>query len=101
MNEGRMTQQATIRLGGRDDPQRRGAFPTGGSGAGGEPAAAACDGSRARLAGIYGALATGCSYPFSVVDGMTLAEAGEIFAYWEESPPTHLMVQTIARLLGW
>ncbi len=32
---------------------------------------------------------------------MTLTEAGEIFAYWEENPPAHLMVQTIARLLGW
>lgn len=32
---------------------------------------------------------------------MTLAEAGEIFAYWEENPPAHLMVQAIARLLGW
>lgn len=32
---------------------------------------------------------------------MTLAEAGEIFAYWAENPPTHLVVQTIARMLGW
>ena len=32
---------------------------------------------------------------------MTLAEAGEIFAYWEENPPPHLMLQAIARLLGW
>lgn len=32
---------------------------------------------------------------------MTLAEAGEIFDYWAESPPTHLIVQTIARMLGW
>jgi hypothetical protein len=32
---------------------------------------------------------------------MTLAEAGEIFAYWAENPPVHLMVQTIARMLGW
>ncbi len=32
---------------------------------------------------------------------MNLAEAGEIFAYWEQNPPAHLMVQTIARLLGW
>lgn len=32
---------------------------------------------------------------------MTLAEAGEIFAYWVENPPTHLMLQTIARLFGW
>jgi hypothetical protein len=36
-----------------------------------------------------------------VIDAMTLAEAGEIFAYWEHDPPTHLIVQTIARLLGW
>jgi hypothetical protein len=36
-----------------------------------------------------------------VVDGMTLAEAGEIFAYWAENPPVHLMVQAIARTLGW
>lgn len=32
---------------------------------------------------------------------MTLAEAAEIFRYWEHSPPAHLMVQTIARMLGW
>jgi hypothetical protein len=36
-----------------------------------------------------------------VIDAMTLAEAGEIFAYWEENPPPHLMLQTIARMLGW
>ena len=32
---------------------------------------------------------------------MTLAEAGEIFFYWEANPPAHLMLQAIARLLGW
>lgn len=32
---------------------------------------------------------------------MTLADVGEIFAYWERDPPVHLVVQTIARLLGW
>ena len=32
---------------------------------------------------------------------MSLAEAGEIFCYWEENPPAHLMLQTIARMLGW
>jgi hypothetical protein len=32
---------------------------------------------------------------------MSLAEAGEIFGYWEENPPAHLMLQTIARMLGW
>ena len=32
---------------------------------------------------------------------MTLAEAGEIFGYWEANPPAHLMLQTIARMLGW
>lgn len=32
---------------------------------------------------------------------MTLAEAGEIFAYWAVNPPLNLMVQTIARMLGW
>jgi len=31
---------------------------------------------------------------------MTLAEVGEIFAYWERDPTAHLIVQTIARLLG-
>jgi hypothetical protein len=36
-----------------------------------------------------------------VIDGMTLAEAGEIFHYWEANPPPHLMLQAIARLLGW
>lgn len=32
---------------------------------------------------------------------MTLGEAGEVFAYWEENPPAHLALQVIARLLGW
>ena len=32
---------------------------------------------------------------------MTLADVGEIFAYWERDPPVHRIVQTIARLLGW
>jgi hypothetical protein len=32
---------------------------------------------------------------------MTLAEAGEIFRYWEDNPPSHLLLQAIARLLGW
>jgi hypothetical protein len=36
-----------------------------------------------------------------VIDGMTLAEAGEIFHYWEANPPPHLLLQAIARLLGW
>jgi hypothetical protein len=36
-----------------------------------------------------------------VIDAMTLAEAGEIFAHWAESPPAHLMLQTIAAMLGW
>jgi len=32
---------------------------------------------------------------------MTLAETGEIFRYWEDNPPAYLMLQTIARMLGW
>lgn len=32
---------------------------------------------------------------------MTVAEAGRIFAYWEVNPPVHVMVQAIARMLGW
>ncbi|HEX3885260.1 MAG TPA: hypothetical protein VHW66_21570 [Stellaceae bacterium] len=36
-----------------------------------------------------------------MIDGMILAEAEEIFAYWAESPPAHLMVQVIAAMLGW
>lgn len=32
---------------------------------------------------------------------MTLAEAGEIFRYWEQNPPAHLLLQTIAHKLGW
>jgi hypothetical protein len=36
-----------------------------------------------------------------VIDRMTLDEAGEIFRYWEDNPPAHLMTQIIARLLGW
>lgn len=32
---------------------------------------------------------------------MTLAEAGEIFAYWQQNPPPHFLLQVIARALGW
>ena len=32
---------------------------------------------------------------------MILTEAGEIFRYWEDNPPPHLLLQAIARLLGW
>jgi len=32
---------------------------------------------------------------------MTLGEAEQIFAYWSENPPAHLMLQAIARMLGW
>lgn len=32
---------------------------------------------------------------------MTLADAGEIFAYWAENPPAHVMLQVIARMFGW
>lgn len=32
---------------------------------------------------------------------MALDEAGEIFACWERDPPAHLIMQTIARMLGW
>jgi hypothetical protein len=36
-----------------------------------------------------------------VIDRMTLASAGEIFAYWERNPPAHLMLQAIAGMFGW
>jgi hypothetical protein len=36
-----------------------------------------------------------------VIGEMTLAEAGEIFAYWETNPPAHLLLQAIAGMLGW
>jgi hypothetical protein len=36
-----------------------------------------------------------------VIDAMTLADAEEIFAYWTDNPPAHLMVQVIATMLGW
>ncbi len=32
---------------------------------------------------------------------MILTEVGEIFTHWESNPPTYLMVQTIASMLGW
>jgi len=32
---------------------------------------------------------------------MTLAEVGEIFAYWEDNPPPHLVLRAIATMLGW
>ena len=36
-----------------------------------------------------------------MIDAMSLADAEEIFAYWTDNPPAHLMVQTIATMLGW
>jgi hypothetical protein len=54
-----------------------------------------------QIGAIYGALATGCGYSYGRIDTMTLHEVGEVFAYWERNPPTHLMLQAIARLLGW
>ena len=69
----------------------------GGRAAGGEPGA----GLREQLGAVYGALATGCGYPYPLIDRMTLAETGEIFQHWEQNPPAHLILQTIARLLGW
>src|SRR5262249_59972516 len=54
-----------------------------------------------QLGRLYAALATGCGYGYRDIDAMTLAEAGEIFAYWAENPPPHLLLQAIARLLGW
>ena len=83
--------------GGRRDPQIRGAAPQ--EAAAGEAAPVAT--ADAQLAGVYGALATGCGYPYRVIDAMTLAEAEEIFAYWAANPPAHLMMQTIAAMLGW
>src|SRR5439155_15420597 len=81
-------------------PQHGRAAPRGGSRAGGETGGDGGD-ARDRLGALYGALATGCGYAYPVIDRMTLAEAGEIFRYWEDNPPAHLMVQVIARLIGW
>ena len=69
-----------------------GSAADGGSTAGGESEGTPGE-PREQLAAIYGALATGCGYPYPVIDAMTLAEAGEIFAYWEHDPPAHLIVQ--------
>jgi hypothetical protein len=90
---------------GRRDPANGGAASPGvrpgGSGAGGERNDTGGDDPRTQLGALYGALATGCFYPYRVIDQMTLAEAGEIFHYWEANPPPHLLLQAIARLLGW
>ena len=88
-------------FGGRRDPDHGRAAPRGGSAAGGEPGSDPGGDPRDRLGALYGALATGCGYAYPVIDNMTLAEAGEIFRYWEDNPPMHLMTQIIARLLGW
>lgn len=32
---------------------------------------------------------------------MYLAEAEEVFYYWQDHPPTYQMVDLIARMLGW
>src|SRR5439155_4036662 len=89
----------------RRHPAPNGAAPQGaepgGSPAGGERGSDGRGDPREQLGPLYGALATGCGYPYRVIDAMTLAEAGEIFRYWEDNPPPHLLLQTIARLLGW
>src|SRR5262249_57332223 len=90
----------------RGDPAaRRAGAPgnnAGGSNAGGAPSGGGSHGgSGSRLGDLYAALATGCGYDYRAIDAMTLAEAEEIFAYWVQNPPTHLMVQVIARAPRW
>src|SRR5207249_1892397 len=77
----------------------RGAAPPRGHGGGSE--AGGGESGVKRLGRLYAALATGCGYSYRTIDGMTLAEAGEIFDYWAENPPPHLLLQAIARMLGW
>ena len=36
-----------------------------------------------------------------MIDALTMAEAQEIVGYWEQNPPPHLILQAIARMLGW
>jgi len=46
-------------------------------------------------------LATGCGYSYRDIDGMTLAEAEEVFGYWERHPPVYQLTSIIAQMLGW
>lgn len=49
---------------------------------------------------MYGALATGCGFAPQTVDKMILPEAYRIFKYWEDDPPTHLLLHSLLKGLS-
>ena len=41
---------------------------------------------------MYGLIATAAGYSYPAIDDMELPDAIELFNYWSEHPPVHLMV---------
>ena len=47
---------------------------------------------------IYGHIATATGWTFREIDALTMWDVNDLFEYWQESPPTHVLVA--AYLLG-
>ncbi|HWX56670.1 MAG TPA: hypothetical protein VN176_18960 [Verrucomicrobiae bacterium] len=47
---------------------------------------------------MYGHIATATGWTFAAIDALTLWDVGDLFEYWQECPPTHVLVA--AYLLG-
>jgi hypothetical protein len=41
---------------------------------------------------LYGHIATATGWTFGEIDQLTLMEVNELFDYWQEYPPTHVLV---------
>ncbi|HET9183252.1 MAG TPA: hypothetical protein VFP59_14035 [Candidatus Angelobacter sp.] len=41
---------------------------------------------------VYGHIATATGWTFAEIDRLTLWEANDLFTYWQDYPPTHVLV---------
>jgi hypothetical protein len=41
---------------------------------------------------IYGHIATATGWTFREIDALTMWDVNDLFEYWQESPPTHVLV---------
>lgn len=41
---------------------------------------------------VYGHIATATGWTFPEIDQLTLWEANDLFSYWQDYPPTHVLV---------
>jgi hypothetical protein len=41
---------------------------------------------------LYGHIATATGWTFAEIDQLTLWEVNELFDYWQDHPPTHVLV---------